>query len=94
MVLGMLVVDAEHGSRASNDLFGDAVRDWAAILQLVLPEAAAWAKRICPEPQGPVVHIPEGKHIEAPVGSMIVGQITAAMDRAFTEGARRRSEEA
>jgi hypothetical protein len=93
-VLGMLITDASEGAFASSTLLSSAVRQWGALLQPILPEAPAWAERVFPEPQGPVVELPQGVKAVVPERATVVFALPEELRAEMAAEAKRRGDSA
>ncbi len=93
-VVGMLVTDALDGAFASDTLVSAAVQQWAALLQPIFSDAPAWAERVVPPPQGPVVQVPQGVKADVPLGATVVFELPHRLQKTMTDEAKRRGQSA
>jgi hypothetical protein len=90
----MMVTDAVDGAFSSTALLTQCVKDWAAVLQSLLPEARTWAERVAPAPQGCVIKVNTGSKPVVPLGSTVVFEIPEDLRNMLATEAKRRSESA
>ena len=95
IVIGMVIVDADHGAFHSKSILDGAVRDWARFLgaQFNL-NLSSWELGCVPPKQGPVVRLRHGEHPSVPLGATLEMELPVEIQTGVVADVSKRREEA